>query len=407
MSKTKKSIRAGVYNTLCEQAERAVGAGAKNSSLVTVLLFAVPLFALGILLFALPQKDFSETENRTLETLRAPAGLFEFADGSFSVSFASFCQDQFPARDSLIGLHGYAELALLRRESNGVLLCADGYLIPHPSEQYENVEKNISGVLAYAKNHPDLSLMLAVAPRSIDVMQSVLPAGYDTSAAEKAWQTLSASLAGAQIDSVDLRAALQSAAQSGVQTHYRTDHHWTTRGAYEAYAALLRAQGEEPYPLSDFEEELASDAFFGTTWSKAGLHFVAPDQMEYYRYANDTKFRTEIAFTDIAYEGFYDRSFLQKKDKYASFLGGNYAMTTVTQENPEAPRERLLLIKDSYAHALAPFLARHYDLILVDLRYYKMSLADYLAENPVDRVLILENMDSLLTAGTLSLLAYE
>ena len=69
-------------------------------------------------------------------------------------------------------------------------------------------------------------------------------------------------------------------------------------------------------------------------------------------------------------------------------------MTTVTQENPEAPRERLLLIKDSYAHALAPFLARHYDLVLVDLR-------------PVDRVLILENMDSLLTAGTLSLLAYE
>ena len=52
MSKTKKSIRAGVYNTLCEQAERAVGAGAKNSSLVTVLLFAVPLFALGVLLFA-------------------------------------------------------------------------------------------------------------------------------------------------------------------------------------------------------------------------------------------------------------------------------------------------------------------------------------------------------------------
>ena len=82
-------------------------------------------------------------------------------------------------------------------------------------------------------------------------------------------------------------------------------------------------------------------------------------------------------------------------------------MTTVTQENPAAPRERLLLIKDSYAHALAPFLARHYDLVLVDLRYYKMSLSDYLAENPVDRVLILENMDSLLTAGTLSLLAYE
>ena len=135
MSKTKKSIRAGVYNTLCEQAERAVGAGAKKSSLLTVFLFAVPLFALGILLFALPQKDFSETENRTLETLHAPAGLFEFADGSFSGSFASFCQDQFPARNRLIELHGYAELALLRRESNGVLLCANGYLIPHPSGQ--------------------------------------------------------------------------------------------------------------------------------------------------------------------------------------------------------------------------------------------------------------------------------
>ena len=96
MSKTKKSIRAGVYNTLCEQAERAVGAGAKNSSLVTVLLFAVPLFALGILLFALPQKDFSETENRTLETLRAPPTSSNLPTGAFRVHLLRFARINFP-----------------------------------------------------------------------------------------------------------------------------------------------------------------------------------------------------------------------------------------------------------------------------------------------------------------------
>ena len=407
MSEQKKSIRAGVYNTLCEQAEKAVGPRAGGSAFVTVLLFAAALFVFGILLFALPQKDSSDAENRSLETLRAPKSLSEVIDGSYTQSFASFCQDQFPGRSGFIALHGYAELGLLRRGSNDVLLCGDGYLIQRPSEQYDNIEKNMSGVLAYAQKHTDIPLTLAVAPRSIDVMQSVLPAEYDTGAAEAAWRTLSEALAGSAVQTADLRAALQNAVESGVQTHYRTDHHWTTRGAYEAYAALMRQFGQQPYAYSEFTAQTVSDAFYGTTWSRAGLYFVAPDQMEYARYADDMAYRTEIAFTDIAFDGFYDRSFLQKKDKYASFLGGNYAMTTVTQKEGDAPRERLLLIKDSYAHALAPFLARHYNLVLVDLRYYKLSLSEYLAQNPVDRILILENMDSLLTAGTLSQLAYE
>lgn len=400
------STRAGCYNTLAEQAQKAVGRAAHRTNLLALVLFLLLLGVGAVLLFALPEHTFSEKENRDLQTLPSLSSLQNITDGSYAASFAHFCQDQFPLREQLIAVHAAAELALGKGESNDVLCAADGYLFPEPSTRYDNLAKNLAGISAFSQAS-QIDVTLAVAPRSIDVMTAKLPALFDDTAARTAWTQLQQTLAQSSVDSCDLLTPLKMAAAADEQVFYRTDHHWTTLGAYYAYAALLQHMDMQPYALHDFSRETASDAFYGTTWSAAGMWWVKPDRLEYFRYPQDAQFRTEIAYTNLSFAGFYDRSFLEKKDQYASFLGGNYALTTITAPQNAQPRPRLLLIKDSYAHALAPFLARHFDLVLLDLRYYKLSLSDCLSQYPVDRILILENMDSLLTASTLSRLGSE
>ena len=70
----------------------------------------------------------------------------------------------------------------------------------------------------------------------------------------------------------------------------------------------------------------------------------------------------------------------------------------MTIHNPEATGGNLLIIRDSYAHCLSTFLAADYqNIYLIDMRYYRQSVSQFVEEHPVDRVLYLYGMDNLIT----------
>ena len=189
--------------------------------------------------------------------------------------------------------------------------------------------------------------------------------------------------------------------------YYKTDHHWTSLGAYYAYVEIMNSWGLTPYPLDYFTRETVSEDFYGTTWSKAGMKWVGPDTIEFIRYPGDDTLITEIVDTGEKLDGLYDRDYLAVKDKYSSFIGGNNGHVRIypADGSPlESERETLVLIKDSFGHSLAPFLAAHFDLEIIDLRYYKLPAIDFVKETGADRVLILYNMDSLLTTNSLAML---
>lgn len=87
----------------------------------------------------------------------------------------------------------------------------------------------------------------------------------------------------------------------------------------------------------------------------------------------------------------YEWDNLNKKDQYSLFLNGNHSLVKIkTSVNN---RCRLAVIKDSYAHALVPFLANHFEEIhMIDLRYYHMNIYEYLKNNHVQNVLFLYNI---------------
>lgn len=390
----------------------------RKTDLAGTVLFLAVIALVTLLIFLLPDKTFSEQENRVLQTFpkvqSAFSGTFaervkkgKFLDRYFDKKFQSdipdYFADQFPGRDFFVGMKGVCETALGMGENNGVLRGRDGYLLtkvsaPDRSAMAESAEAlRIFRDAMEAEGRP---VTMAAAGRTVDIMTDKYPALYEDSRIGDAWEALDETMTDAGVPYLDLRMTLSAHAADGEEVMYRTDHHWTSLGAYYAYCEILRAWDMEPQPLDFFTPERASDEFYGTSWRTAGMKWIDPDPIDYFRYEGDETFTTTIHDNGTTYRGFYDRSYLGVTDKYSSFLSGNFAHTTVERDGGGA-RPRLFLVKDSFGNSLVPFLAYHFDLEIIDLRGYRLAPADLVRETGCDRVLVLYNMDSMTDSAVL------
>ncbi|MDE6281805.1 MAG: hypothetical protein K2M15_08495, partial [Oscillospiraceae bacterium] len=176
----------------------------------------------------------------------------------------------------------------------------------------------------------------------------------------------------------------------GNNSFYRTDHHWTTMGAYRGYTMLMEGIGLQGTDFGVSYTQV-SDSFYGTTYSASGADWIKPDSI--YTMIPEGGTRGNITVTRYP-EGepiestMYHPEKLEVKDKYAYFLGGNQPLCII--KNPDAVGGKLLVIRDSYSDSLAPFLAEEFQEVhLFDLRYNNMSLKQYVADNGIDQVLVL------------------
>lgn len=141
---------------------------------------------------------------------------------------------------------------------------------------------------------------------------------------------------------------------------------------------------------SDFRIETVADDFYGTLYSKANLPLIPADTIERYMPNRENPCTLTNDGGKTVRDSLYDVSYLEGRDKYAYFLGGNYPLTEIRTSVTNG--RHLLVIKDSYAHALVPFLTAHYETIsMVDLRYFKEDLADWMTDKEITDVLVLYN----------------
>lgn len=393
--------------------------------IVTVAVMLLILYTFAIMIYVIPDAEFSEQENRYLqkypalssdfdgtfaERLKAGKFLDRLVDGKFTAEIADYFADQFPMRNFFVGIKGLSEITLLKQENNDVVASKDGYIIKRSDyPDYDAVDGNLDAILKFSPALEKLGIpyTIAMAGRPVDALQNYLPSLFPKFRTEELWDYFAAAVSSDDyLQYVDLLTPLrmringeynpESSGGGQEQIYYRTDHHWTTTGAYYGYCEIMKAYGTEPQPPGAFRVEEASSEFYGTTWSSAGMKWIGPDSIFYYRYeGDDTDYTTVIEDTGVSFKGFYDLSYLDKKDKYSSFIGGNNAVVTVAKTSgTKEGRETMLLIKDSFAHSIAPFLAYHYDLVILDLRYYKDSVIDLVRERGVDRVLIMNYMGS-------------
>lgn len=353
------------------------------------------LFLGGLLVWhiVLPDRDKSETENRTLA--QWPAFSWEtLKNGSYTEAVEEYFADQFPLRDGWTGMKARAEYVIGKREFNDVYLCGDTLISKVEVPDMELVEKNLSYIQRLAEK-TDAHVTLGLIPSAAEVWKDKLPEGAES------WdQTALLAESG-----IDFQSALTAHADDLI--FYRTDHHWTTLGAYYGYTAVMEALGREGEILGpeEFEHRVLplSDQFQGTLYSQSGVHWLHPDTIEFWVESTDLSViswrsgKPEEAFL-------YETSYLNSKDKYAVFLGGNQPLCVIKNENlPDGGK--LLLIRDSYSDALAPFLAQRFSEVhLLDLRYYRASAAQYAAENGIDEICVLYSVQNFISDRNLVLL---
>ena len=339
----------------------------------------------GIGLSLFPAPRFSATENRYLSAFPTYSAQ-ALTSGAYTAALDDFATERLPFRGICRGAYAAAELALMRRENHGVILCRDGSLCRRIEVNGQIYERNLAALSRLQKAFGDLPLTVAVAPRRIDVRSEVLPALYDIAREQAVWDQLSAGV-------VTFLDATKD------EQWYHTDHHWTQEGAYFAYVRLSRYLGYHPHAENDFTPETVSKSFLGTSAAAAGFSEITPDTVSVWRYKGDENYRVLRDGTPAAFAGLYDEEKLRGSDQYSFFLGGNCGTLQIDLGEGDT-RPTLLVIKDSFANSLLPFLARHYRILAVDPRYYTGNLRSF-AKN-ADTGLILCGMQTLTSTPFLS-----
>ena len=372
----------------------------KKYAIFLITLFCLFLGGFGAALFILPDRDFSDLENRTL-TQFTPPKLGEngnIFNGEFMEKFEDYVTDQFPLRDAFVGLKAMSERALGKQENNNVFFGKEDTLLSKFSEpDMEQVEKNIQAVNDFGRNAP-VTVYFSLIPSSTAIWSDRLPANAPT-LDQKAFIE---QLAGEVTDAIyyDTYSTLWDHREEDI--YYRTDHHWTTLGAYYGYEALMDNLGMEATPLDSYTPTVVTDQFYGTTFSSSGVRWVAPDTIT--TYVPEDGITVESNFTGTMEAGrLYAPEYLDKKDKYSYFLGGVQPLCVIRTQNTDAPK--LLIVRDSYSDSLAPFLTANFSEIhLIDLRYNKTSIQDYIVENDIDTALVLYSLSNFVSDNNLFLL---
>lgn len=359
---------------------------------LSFMLLSVVLFFGIVNLFA-RDLEFSDAENRALA--QKPKLTWDsITDGSYFEGIDDYLADQFVGRDAWISLRlGYTQL-MGAKESNGVLLCDDDYLMEKPvAPNEESVAKNLAAMTDFAARHADLNICVSIAPTAACVLEDKLPSNVPIRDQQADIAALQKKLTG--VTFIDVMKALKEHADEEI--YYRTDHHWTSLGAY--YAFLDMADELNIEPITEYDIYTVSNTFEGTLASKSGSHDVT-DTVQVYAPKPTVDYSVNYTHTDTVSTSLYSRAALDTKDHYTVFFGGNYPRIDVSTTADTG--RTLLLFKDSYANCMVQFLTPYFDkIIMIDSRYYSENAESLITSEGVTDVLFLYNVNTFHEDSTL------
>lgn len=396
------------------------------------------LFALFISVFFLvdvfnSDRAFSEFENTSLA--QKPAFSWSsFVDGSFGSKYVKYINEQFLGRDNWISMKAVADMGLGRIESHGVTYGDDHYLMEkleivedqnYPANAGTNIVKQTAldrsnGMVSSFLQMYDQPITFSLVPNSYAILEDEVPTGFPGADQQAYTQQIYRTLSEVddQLEIVDFSDALSQHKDEYI--YYRTDHHWTTLGAYYAYVAYCEQKGLTPVSLEELKENKVED-FYGTFYSKAKRPSQLADTITWYDVDVD-----EFAFVAnlqqdkqlaqlgevvqedglelLRVDGMMDQRKFEVRDKYAAFMWGNSGYVKIKSSHnlnhQEGKTSRLLLFKDSYANSMIPYLTYNYDeIIVVDLRYMAKSTKELMQEE-FDDIFVMYNFSTYVSGAS-------
>ncbi len=376
----------------------------RNNRALNILMSLIFLgFIAIVILFNLLKVDktFSEEENRPLATM-PKFTIKSFLSGDFTEEYTKYVEDNFAGKKGFISIKANLEKLEGKNESNSIFIGKDGQLLQSFKEgSEEETNAKIAAINSFYERHSNLNTSFILTPTATKVLEEKLPKyapnDDELSYINKVFYGLNDN-----IDTINPYEALN--ANKNDYIFYKTDHHWTSKGAYIAYTAMCEKLGLTPTPIDNFNIVNVTNSFYGSLSSKVGMRAKEADSIDVYipkesdfvvNYVNEQKKSTSL----------FDSTYLDKKDKYEVFTGGNHPLINIKTLGD--PSKKLLIIKDSFANCFLPFLTSHYgEINVVDLRYYYDDLDKLIENREITDVLFLYNAntfnsdDSILNIGS-------
>ena len=348
-----------------------------------IIAFAFNLFS--------KDKKYSESENRMLAQ-KPEFSMANLASGKYMKDMEDYVTDQFFIRDKWINLKVLEDLALGKRESNGVYIGKKDHLMEIPTAPNQKaLDNNLDAISNFSASHPDINTVMTLIPNAAYVYNHLVPRNAPVRNQEADIKYVQSAV-GTSLNFVDLTKTMTS--HKDEEIYYKTDHHWTTLGAKYAFDALSTALGIDS-PTQEYTIYPVTHSFQGTLTSKSGYD-KGKDTIELYIPQNvNTDCLVNFVDEGKRTASMYESAALENKDKYEVFFGGNHSRVDIS--TPMEGKKNLLLFKDSYANCFIPFLVPYYrNIIVIDPRYYYDNIESLITDNEITDILFLYNVNTFL-----------
>lgn len=370
--------------------------------LISILFIALIAISLGLLVAPADIASIRE-ENRELKTM--PEFTFSSVwSGEFSKNFEAFVDDNIAFRGKLMAVSdkiksrvGYTPENMGRiivttsdigtgEANEGRLVLYNGYIMEMFAKNEAAQDKYAESLNAIRKAIPDDIRMYSVlVPTALEFSAPAYSSAQDSQ--KEAIEYVNSKFKG--IFPVDVYSALLASKSNSL--YFKTDHHWTTDGAYVAYNKYMEMSGGPVAAQTDFTRK-ENGEFYGSLYLKAKSQLTEQEQDTIFYYditeKNDISIRMR-AEDNVTEYGVGAPMFNTDNNNYNLFFGGDNPLMEITNNsNPDG--KTVVVIKDSYANAFIPWLvASSSKVIVIDPRSFGGSLTEEIERYQADEVLVL------------------
>ena len=350
------------------------------------IIFILTLFLFLIINVIVPDREKSVQENRMLAT-KPKFRLSSLTSGDYDEKFEAYMDDQFVGRDMWRKLKVTVDRIGGSRLENGVYIGKNGQLL----EQIEVADEthlaaNIKAIKSFSESQSKIPVRMMLVPDAANVLNHSLPALAKPEDQTQMFSMVRKDL-GDSVEWIDVSSELNK--HKTEKIYYKTDHHWTTLGAFYAFQAAAPSLGIDGDLSGKYVSYAVSDSFNGMLASKSGVNLGEKEQIDIYvPTEEDTDLIVDYVDEGKRSTSLYDSSKLKEKDQYTVFLGGNSSLLDIRTVSTST--KRLLLVKDSFANSFIPFLTPYYrEIVVVDPRYYSGTINDLMDSYRISEVLFL------------------
>ena len=350
------------------------------------IIFILTLFLFLIINVIVPDREKSVQENRMLAT-KPKFRLSSLISGDYDEKFEAYMDDQFVGRDMWRKLKVAVDRIGGSRLENGVYIGTNGQLLEQIEVADENhLAANIKAIKSFSESQSKIPVRMMLVPDAANVLNHSLPALAKPEDQTQMFSMVRKDL-GDSVEWIDVSTELNK--HKTEKIYYKTDHHWTTLGAFYAFQAAAPSLGIDGDLSGKYVSYTVSDSFYGMLASKSGVNLGEKEQIDIYvPTEEDTDLIVDYVDEGKRSTSLYDSSKLKEKDQYTVFLGGNSSLLDIRTVSTST--KRLLLVKDSFANSFIPFLTPYYrEIVVVDPRYYSGTINDLMDSYRISEVLFL------------------